>query len=147
MLAKVRTFLVIALLGCFMSPFFAYPTNATVFEGGGIEAGSNLVEGELDDGISKADNFKDLVRGWVNFMLAVIALGAVCVIIWAGVVYITSLGDDGKKETAQKIIIYAVIGLLVIFASFPLVNTLLQADFDPAGTRSSRDIMIIVPLA
>ena len=44
--------------------------------------------------------------------------------VWGALMYILSLGDEGKTERAKRIIIYAVIGVLVAGVSFLLVKVL-----------------------
>lgn len=68
-------------------------------------------------------------RGFIlnvlNFTLSFLGIIATSAIIYAGYLYVTSLGDDGKIEESKKIITYAAIGIIVILISFALVNTLI----------------------
>ncbi len=107
----------------------ALPYGGPVFNGPGLEGGANVVEQYLDDGVSKERDIKELIIGWTNFLLAVTAVIAVVALVWAGIVYITSLGDDSRMESAKKIIIWCIIGILVILASYAIVNTVMQAAF------------------
>jgi len=100
-----------------------------VFNGPGLQGGANIVEANLDDKVSKGSDVKALIIGWVNFFLEIIAIVAVIAIVWAGFVYITSLGDDSRIESAKKIIIWAVIGLILILAAYAIVNTVMSAAF------------------
>lgn len=60
------------------------------------------------------------VQGTINFIVAISALIAVGYLVWAGIQYILSAGDEGKIEKAQKTIIYALVGLIIVFIS-PLI--------------------------
>jgi len=100
-----------------------------VFNGPGLEGGANLVNKHLDDKVSKEKDIKELIIGWTNFLLGVAALLAVVALVWAGFMYITSLGDDSNMEKAKKIIIWVVIGLLLILAAYAIVNTVMKAAF------------------
>lgn len=62
----------------------------------------------------------------VNFVLSFLGLIAVIFLIYAGYLYVVDGGGDGLKDKAKKIIIYVSIGILVILASYALVNTLIQ---------------------
>lgn len=53
-----------------------------------------------------------------------IAVISVFSLMGAWVVYITSVGDDGKVEQAKKWITYALIGVLVSVSSWALINLL-----------------------
>ncbi|MFH1910207.1 MAG: hypothetical protein ABIJ72_03420 [bacterium] len=54
--------------------------------------------------------------------LALVSIGTVVVLILAGVKYITAAGDAEKAESAKKTIFGAVIGMLIILASFVAFN-------------------------
>lgn len=59
----------------------------------------------------------------VATIIAVIALAA---LIWGGVMYITSLGEEDRIARAKRIILYALIGLFVIGLSALVVNVVLN---------------------
>lgn len=58
----------------------------------------------------------------VNWFLGLVGLLAALVLIWGGLKYIISLGDEDQAAEAKRLILYAVIGLLVIGLSAALVN-------------------------
>jgi len=58
----------------------------------------------------------------INTVLALLGVIAVSLIVYAGFIWMTSGGDDGKVATAKKIIINAVIGLVVILSAFAIVK-------------------------
>ena len=58
----------------------------------------------------------------INALLTIIGVIALAVLIWGGVLYIISLGDDGKIASAKKIILYAIVGLVVVGLSGLIVN-------------------------
>jgi len=105
------------------------PYDGPVFTGPGLEGGALLAENLLDDNVSKERDLKELVIGWMNFLLSLAALLAVIAIVWAGFLYVTAAGDDGRMETAKKIVIWVVIGILLILAAYAIVNTVMQAAF------------------
>lgn len=105
------------------------PYGGTVFTGPGLEGGALLAENLLDDNVSKERDLKELVIGWTNFLLSVAALLAVIAVVWAGFLYVTAGGDDGRMETAKKIIIWVFIGILLILGAYAIVNTVMQAAF------------------
>ncbi|MDP3997023.1 MAG: pilin [bacterium] len=83
---------------------------------------SNL---QPSSGIKKYNNFAELAVAILKIALAVVAIIATGALVWGGVMYITSLGDDQKSGTAKKVIFYAIIGLLVIGISAVAVNVLI----------------------
>ncbi len=63
-----------------------------------------------------------IIRQVISFFLTFLAALAVLVILIAGIMYITSGGDEGKVETAKKWIIYAIIGLIIALLGWVIVN-------------------------
>lgn len=68
----------------------------------------------------------------VNVMLFII--GAICVImlIWGGIRYTTSAGNSSSVTAAKNTIMYAIIGLVIAFLAFAVVNWVLVA-ITPGG--------------
>ncbi len=58
----------------------------------------------------------------ITFLLTFLAALAVLVILVAGIMYITSGGDEGKVETAKNWIMYAIIGLIIALLGWVIVN-------------------------
>ncbi len=61
----------------------------------------------------------------INFILFFLGLLTTAMIIYGGFLYITAGGDDSKTEKGKNIMIFSAIGIVIIFISFALVNTLL----------------------
>jgi PKD repeat protein len=104
-------------------------TSFTDFKGG-LQAPSK--EGYAGS-LTQASDARTFVLNVTNFILGFLGLTAVIVIIYGGFVYVTAAGDEGKTEKGKKSVSYAIIGILMILASFAIVNTVLQA---PSGTDS-----------
>lgn len=100
----------------------------------GIDIAQQTAEkaGLLSDETTTA---KDIVVKVINFVLSFVGLLAVLFLIIAGVMYITSLGDEGKAEKAKKMILYIIIGILLILLAAVIVNVVLDfghpADLPP----------------
>lgn len=105
------------------------PYEGPVFTGPGLEGGALLTENILDDNVSKERDVKVLIIGWTNFLLQVTALLAVVALVYAGFLYVTAGGDDSRMESAKKIVIWVVIGILVILGAYAIVNTVMEAVF------------------
>lgn len=74
---------------------------------------------KLGDGVTA---IKALVKSTANTVLAFGALFAIGAIVFSGIQYTTSYGDDEKVKKAKTTGIYAVIGLLLLLLAFPLVD-------------------------
>jgi hypothetical protein len=76
---------------------------------------------------------------------------AICalVVIYGGIRYLVSGDDPGARRTAKTIIISAFVGLVLVFISVPLVNTVLTGAFGQVGcdcseSQSVKDIVAIL---
>lgn len=69
----------------------------------------------------------EAVQDIVNVFLTLVAIAAVIVIVYAGVRYIISLGEEDEAARAKRMILYAVIGLIVVGLSAAVVNFVLGA--------------------
>ena len=72
----------------------------------------------------KAQNFTQLLEAIIDFIFY-LALGITPImIIVSGFFFITAQGEPEKIQTAKKIILWALIGLLVVFSAKGLVKLL-----------------------
>jgi type IV secretory pathway VirB2 component (pilin) len=113
-----------------LTEFNAFDTyKGPIFYGPGLRAGARIAKTKLDNTISKERSLQNLILGWTKFALSMTATLAVVALIYAGILYVTDFGQGSNKEKAQKIIQYVVTGIIVIFGSYGIVNTLMKARF------------------
>lgn len=62
----------------------------------------------------------------LSFVMGIAALAVFMYLIWGGIQWITSGGEKGKTEEARNKITSAVIGLVVLAASYALLMLLLR---------------------
>jgi hypothetical protein len=86
--------------------------------------GDDACKGEAASSSVCKNNKDDPITGSTSKLLVIANVlawfgGAIAVImiIYAGFVYVTSSGDDGKIKSAKNIILYSVVGLVVIVVS------------------------------
>lgn len=84
-----------------------------------LEAVRSATGGETD--------LKKLILKILNFFLTFLGILAVIMVVYGGVTYVTSAGNDEGIGNAKKIITYAVVGLIVILLSFAIIRTVLSA--------------------
>ena len=70
-------------------------------------------------------SFRALARTIVNFFLYFLGFIATVMIIYGGVLYVTSAGNDENVQKAKKILMYAITGIIIILLSFAIVNTVI----------------------
>ncbi|OGJ42129.1 hypothetical protein A3B60_00645 [Candidatus Peregrinibacteria bacterium RIFCSPLOWO2_01_FULL_39_12] len=68
---------------------------------------------------------RGLILTIVNYFLGFLGLLAVIMVIYGGVTYVSSAGNDEAVGKAKKIIMYALIGIVIILLSFVLVRMVL----------------------
>lgn len=86
-----------------------------------------------DDALTTTTSARELIQTLVNFALSFLGLISTIVIIYGGVMYVTSRGDEEMATKGKKTISYAVVGIVIILASFAIVNTLIGATGGGAG--------------
>lgn len=84
----------------------------------GVDYGENIGLGNLDPRVVAAN----IVRVALGFLAIIVVI----LIIYAGFVWMTSEGDEAKITQAKKIIKNAVIGLIIILASFGITTFLIN---------------------
>lgn len=111
-------------------PIVPTPVNAAV--DGGVQGGINDAKGTgvPETLFGEEDSIFTTI---VNVLLFII--GAICVImlIWGGIRYTTSAGNAASVTAAKNTIMYAIIGLVIAFLAFAIVNWVLGA-IDPNST-------------
>ncbi len=79
-----------------------------------------------EDSAYQPDNvstdFEGSVMDIMNYILGFITIVATLMIIYGGVLYLTSAGNEDTASRAKKTIAYGVIGLVVIGLAYALVN-------------------------
>ncbi len=79
-----------------------------------IEPGDNPAQTEGD--------FRTIVLTILQYFLGFLGLLAVIMVIFGGVTYVSSAGNDEAVAKAKKIIMYSIIGIVVILLAFAIVN-------------------------
>lgn len=84
-------------------------------------------QGAVDPAIwSATDSIKTLIIKVANRVITFGALFAIGAIVWSGIQYNISYGDDEKIKKAKTTSIYALIGLFLLLVAFPMVNIVVE---------------------
>jgi hypothetical protein len=87
----------------------------------GIASGLDELKGQVD--IPTGDlNVRDSVEKTLNVIVGFVALAGVVAIITAGMFLLLGMGSESSAQRAKKIIIYAIVGILVIFFARVIVG-------------------------
>lgn len=94
----------------------------TDYKGGIVE----LSPSGYDQSLVQSNDAREYILRIVNFGLGFLGLIAVLVIIYGGVLYVTSAGESDNTDKGKSAIKYAAIGLLIVLGSFAFVNTIIR---------------------
>ena len=108
-----------ALLISQVLPNLAFASNGFITPEDNPDIISNATNNESD--------FKSLALTILNYFLGFLGFVSVIMVIYGGILYVTSAGNDDNVGKAKKILLYAATGIVLIFVSFALVNTILGA--------------------
>jgi len=93
---------------------------------GGAQAGINCARGEGTPG-ELFDGPGSIFTTIVNVLLFLIGAISVIMLIYGGIRYTTSGGNSASVTAAKNTIMYAIIGLIIAFLAFAVVNWVLGA--------------------
>ena len=72
--------------------------------------------------INDANTLDKIVQWGITVFIIVCVIIALFFLIWAGIKWTTSGGDKQKIASARQTLIYAIIGLFIIFLSFFIIS-------------------------
>ena len=121
---KIQIFLTASLL-VVLGAFVLAPIG-TVAAAGPLDA---VCANNADSAVcqNKDENSGDFVGNLVNTLLYILGAISVLVIIIGGIMYVTSGGNSGSVTKAKNTILYAIVGLIVAFLAYAIVNWVVDA--------------------
>ncbi len=98
-----------------------------------VAEGINCVKDEIarPGGLAVDQTETSLLQKIIEWLLSLVAILALVALITGGVWYIVSFGSEEQTKRAKRVILYAIIGLLVVFISFAILAAV-QTLFAPA---------------
>ena len=103
------------------------PIAAPVYAQNAVQDGINSAKGTGVPEANLTEGDDSIFKTVVNIMLFVIGALSVIMLIWGGIRYATSAGNSAAVTSAKNTIMYALIGLIVAFLAFAVVNWVLSA--------------------
>jgi hypothetical protein len=86
----------------------------------------DLIQTDVKVGDGFATDIGGLLNGVLSFVMVLAALLVFIYLIWGGIEWITSGGDKSKTESARNKITAAIIGLIILAASYALLQLVLR---------------------
>jgi len=108
---------VVALSAYFLNPVTAFAqTNINTCPTDQFNFLCSLTEG----------GFGGIIGGAVNILFVIAVVIALVFLIWGGIKWILSGGDKSAVESARNTIVAAVVGLIIVFLSYFILNVILN---------------------
>jgi uncharacterized membrane protein YjgN (DUF898 family) len=101
-------------------------STSTVVGAAQVAAGTVMAQTNIEPPAGFADDLGTLINAAVSFVMIIAALLVFMYLIWGGIEWITSGGDKGKTESARNKITAAVLGLIVLAASYAILMLALR---------------------
>jgi len=86
---------------------------------------SGLSQTANQSGLDKVPELPKIIGNIINVALSFIGVIMLCYFLYAGFLYLTSGGSKEKVESAKKIMMTTIIGLLIVVASYAIANFVL----------------------
>ena len=102
--------------------FLASPAHA-------VDIGEGLDDVGGGAGLSEAD-LPTVIGTLINIFLGLLGIIFLILVLYAGFLWMTAAGNDSKVEQAKKLLTQAVIGLILILASYAISSFVVQAIAD-----------------
>jgi len=80
-------------------------------------------------GQTSSRELPDVIGSIIQWVLGIVGVILLVMFIYGGVLYATSAGNEDKTETAKKVMLYAIIGVVIIALAFVLTKYVIQALF------------------
>ncbi|MDB5160615.1 MAG: rane protein of unknown function [Candidatus Saccharibacteria bacterium] len=121
---KIRNFVLV--LGVILGIGLLAPTGAHA-----IDAIADQCKGVTDSAVcaKQGSNANDIIKTVINVLLFIVGAISVVMLIVGGLLYTTSAGDSARVTRAKNTVMYAIVGLVVSFLAFAIVNYVIKVFF------------------
>lgn len=123
---KLRIFALMFLLSTLFIPTLFVQAAPTT--GGSTVTLINPIGGSAKDGGNKAGetNIKAIVANAIIIILGILGSITLGVFVYGGFMWLTSAGNSDQVRKGSETILYATIGLFIIFGAYAILNTILK---------------------
>ncbi|MDP3997025.1 MAG: hypothetical protein Q8P73_00790 [bacterium] len=106
--------------------FFLITTSNIVLAGPVVDPGGPGSSSGFTNPLGSVTKIELFLQNIINWLLGLVGLLALLALIWGGIMYVVSLGDDNRVQHAKKIIFWAIVGLIVIALSYTIIIELTE---------------------
>jgi heme/copper-type cytochrome/quinol oxidase subunit 2 len=94
----------------------------------------------VDDSGTTADALPDNIKTIINLMLYIVGIASVIMLVFGGIRYTTSAGNDSNLTKAKQTITYSIVGLVVAILAFAIVNFVIGNVGDESSKPAPGDV-------
>lgn len=114
----------------------AVPAVVGAQSGAGSDEAAQLFEVEDAKGIGLGErNLKDTINQIIRVLLGFLGIVAVIIILYAGFLWMTAMGDDEKVSKAKKLIYAGIAGIVIILAAYAIAEFVIRSIGSATGTQ------------
>lgn len=115
---KIFTSLLVLFILCGVAFFLTAPETVTAAD---QDYGLGAFRDKLKNVYSE-DNPYNFVANLIHWTLGIIGVVLLAMIIYGGVMYMTAAGSEDRARTGKAVLTYAIIGVIIIFASWVIAD-------------------------
>lgn len=109
----------------FMLPALVFATEGDNSLGGQNQPKSDSQEVKLDNKLN-VDTPQELIGVIIDSILGVVGSLALLMFVFGGITWMTSSGSPEKVKKGRDIIVWAAVGLMIVFSAYGLTRVLLE---------------------
>lgn len=91
------------------------------------DAATELKTVQTAIGTDATNDLPTLIGNVISVLLSVLGIIFVVLVVYAGYMYLTAMGDTKKVDTAKTMLVQAVIGLVIIIAAYAIASFVIDA--------------------
>ena len=119
-----KTFLIIASLALITTIFLQIQvpikTYAQSVDTGGANSVDTPSSGKAIANPLKVSSIQDFINAALQFVVEILAIAAVCYIMWAGFLFVKAQGNPEELKTAKQALMHALIGTAIVLGAWGL---------------------------
>ncbi|MCT4617524.1 MAG: pilin [Candidatus Gracilibacteria bacterium] len=92
-----------------------------------LETARDSIKDSMDGSIERNKRFSEYVQDIIKYALGFLTVVGVIYIIYAGLLLLTSAGEEEKMTKARKNIMFVMVGFAVVYLAYPIVSWLVNA--------------------
>lgn len=136
MTKRLSIFWAIAALLLFAGGFMLL-TSQPAFAQVGVSISSGLQDAAGQSGYDTGGNLPTFIGNIISALLAFTGMIFLVITVYAGVMYMTAAGDEGKVKKAKSMLSSSIIGLLIVIGAYAFTSFVVEQIGDAADATTA----------